>query len=90
MKKVLLILLVIFLGSCKPERMKTWEDAKPWEITDKGKLLTWEIERRDGQLDTLKSINAKLEEKCLVFKVDDSTKVVYNKKDILKIKLLNE
>lgn len=90
MKKVLLILMaVVFLG-CKPERMKTWEDAKPWEITDKGKLLTYEIERRDGQLDTLKSISVKLEEKCLVFKIDDSTKVVYNKKDILKIKLLNE
>ena len=84
MKKVLLILLVVFLGSCKPEKIK------PWEITDKGKLLTYEIERRDGQLDTLKSISVRLEEKCLVFKVDDSTKVVYNKKDILKIKLLNE
>ena len=38
----------------------------------------------------VKSINTKLKEKCLVFKIDDSTKVVYNKKDILKIKLLNE
>lgn len=87
MKKVLLILMaVVFLG-CKPEKIK---EAETVEIKDEGKLLTWEIERRDGQLDTLKSINAKLEEKCLVFKIDDSTKVVYNKKDILKIKLLNE
>lgn len=89
MKKVLLILLVVFLGSCKPEGIKDWE-TKTWEVKDEGKILTWEIEHRDGQLDTLKSINAKLEEKCLVFKIDDSTKIVYNKKDILKIKLLNE